>query len=241
MELSLFFVILGIGIIVVILSQVFSKKARIKRKLKKAELKKIANFKNGDIAKIVGYVEIIGDPLIAPLSGRECAVYSIHVKERVSAGKSTRWITRIEDELTTKFVIKDGEHYAYVNDKNINCYIVDDQNYASGFMNDPDKNLEQYLNKKGYNSKGAIGFNRTFRYREGVLEKGEEIAVFGKGEWKDAATLGLPEKYNKVLEITSGNTEAVFLSDDTTTTKKRTIQKKARARYNEMERRYRKE
>lgn len=241
MELSIFFLILGTGIIVVILSQVFSVKARIKRKLKKAELKKIANFKNGDIAKIVGCVEIIGDSLIAPLSGRACAVYSVHVKERVSAGKSTRWITRIEDNIASKFVIKDGEHYAFVNDKNMNCYIVEDRNYASGFMNDPDKNLEQYLNKKGYKSKGAFGFNRTFRYREGVLEKGEEIAVFGKGEWKEAVTLGLPEKYNKVLEITSGTTEAIFLSDDTSTTKKRTIQKNARARDYDIERRYRKE
>lgn len=240
MELSIFFVVLGIVIVIIILRQVFSKKARIKRKLKKAELKKMAIFKNGDIAKIVGCVEIIGDPLIAPLSGRECSVYSIHVKERISSGKNTYWKTRIEEEITTKFVIKDGEHYAYINDKNINCYIVKDRNYSSGFMNDAGKNLEHYLNKKGYKVESAIGLNKTLRYKEGVLEKGEEIAVFGKGEWKDAATLGLPEKYNKVLEITSDNTEAVFLSDDTSTTKKRTIKKKVRARDNEIERRYRK-
>ena len=60
--------------------------------------------------------------------------------------------------------------------------------------------------------------NRTIRYKEGVLEKDERIAVLGKGEWKEVGQLGLPEKYGKVLEIRSSDEEAIYLSDDPDTT-----------------------
>ena len=115
MEAQIFLVIAGIILAGFIVSRFFTKKARIKRKLKKAELKKLTNFKNGDVAKIVGTVEIIGTPLIAPLSGRECSVYYIHIEERVSSGKSATWKTRVKEEISSKYVIREGNNCAYIN------------------------------------------------------------------------------------------------------------------------------
>jgi hypothetical protein len=46
------------------------------------------------------------------------------------------------------------------------------------------------------------------------LEKGEKVAVFGKGEWEEASRMGLPEHYEKVLVIRSSDKESVYLSDD---------------------------
>jgi len=34
----------------------------------------------------------------------------------------------------------------------------------------------------GFKSEGFLGFNKSIRYKEGILENGEEIAVFGKGK-----------------------------------------------------------
>lgn len=238
MDTPLFIIIAAAVVIGIGVSYFFSKKAIIKRKLKKANSKSLANFKSGDTAKIVGTVEIIGDPLIAPLSGRECSYYYVHVEEKVKSGKSSHWKTRIEEEVPGKFLIKEGEKYALINDSNIKSYIVQDRNYSSGFLDDAEEHLERYLNSKGYESEGFLGMNRTLRYKEGVLEEGEQIAVFGTGNWKDAATFKLPEEYGKVLEVTSTTGEAIYLSDDPDTTKKKIVKNRYSRRNDNFEKRY---
>lgn len=234
------FIIAVIVVAVLIGILFFNKKAIIKRKLKKAGQKKISEFRSGDTAKLVGKVEFVEEPLIAPLSGRKCSMYYVHVEERVSSGKNSRWVTRVEEEVWSKFVIKEGDKYAFINDKNRKCYIVQDANYRSGFMNDASAELANYLKSKSVESENILGFNRTIRYQEGVLENDEQIAVFGKGVWKESAELNLPETYGKVLEITSSNDEAVYVSDDPDTTKKKVVNRYESRRDIDNEKRYRK-
>jgi hypothetical protein len=240
MEAKIFIVIVMAFIAIVVFSRLFSMKAKIKRKLKKSELKKIANFKSGESAKIIGKVELVDDPLIAPLSKRRCSFYYVHVQQKVSSGKSSRWKTIINEEVSSRFLIRDDTDCAFINDNNLKCYIVQDRNYSSGFMNDATEDLEEYLNRKDFKSEGFLGFNKTLRYKEGVLEDGEDIAVFGKGVWKDASVLNLPDKYSRILEITSTNDEAVYLSDDPVTTKRKVIKKYASSRNYRYEKRYKK-
>lgn len=214
------FVILVLAIIglVFIFTYFFSKKAIIKRKLKKSNLKNISEFKDGDVARIVGKVEIINTPLLSPLTNRKCSYFHVLVEQEVSSGKSTKWETIIEEKQSNEFIITKDDNYAFINDSNIKSYVVDDATYKSGFLNDPTEHLENYLSGKGYKSENFFGFNKTLRYKEGVLEEGEEIAVLGRGEWKEASELNLPEKYGKILEITSNAEDAVYLSDDPVTT-----------------------
>ncbi len=217
-------ILLTLGVVGVIffVGYYFSSKTVIKRKLKKSKFKKIADFKNGEVAKIVGTVEFIGPPLHSPLSKRECAHYYIHVEEKVSSGKNSKWETLIEESISSKFLIKEKEHYAFINDNKLKSYVVQDVKYSSGFWNDATEDLEEYLKSKGEESEGFLGMNRTIRYKEGVLEKDERIAVLGKGEWKEFSQLGLPQKYGKVLEIRSSDEEAIYLSDDPDTTLRNT-------------------
>jgi len=205
----------------------FSEKARIIRQLKKAAYKKIAKVNDNDVVKIVGNVALIEKPLIAPLSNRECSHYYVKIEQKVSSGKSSHWKTVIEDEVTSKFLIRDENSFALINDNNTKSYIIQDRNYSSGFMDDATNRLKEYLRKYDFESEGLLGLNKRLRYHEGVLENGEEIAVFGKGVWKDAMELNLPKKYGKVLEITSQDDVAIYLSDDPETTlKKVNINKK---------------
>jgi hypothetical protein len=192
----------------------FSQKAIIKRKLKKAVSEKLSQFANGDIAKVVGKIEFVSRPLVAPLSNRPCAYYHVMVEQQVSTGKSSHWKTIITEENTGTFVIRDGKYCAHVNSEKIKSYIVDDRKYSSGFLNDASEVLENYLNSHGEKSENFLGLNKTIRYKEGVLEAGEYIAVMGRGEWKSAAQEQLPDSYDKVLVITSTETDAVYLSDD---------------------------
>jgi len=197
----------------------YSKKAIVKRKLKNALDKKISDFVSGDIAKIVGKVEIVGTPLIAPLSGRRCAYYYVLVEQQVSSGKSAHWNTIIEEELAGSFVVRDGRYCAQINAKNVKSYLVQDRIYTSGFRNDATGVLEQYLRQHGQESEGFLGMNKTLRYKEGVLEEGELIAAIGRGEWKNADRAQLPDSYDRILEISSTEEEPVYLSDDPDTVK----------------------
>lgn len=218
----IFFIIVVLIIIsIFLISYFFSKKAIIKRKLKNADFKSIGDFKDGEVAKIIGNVELIDEPLISPFSNSKCSYYYIHVEEQVSSGKNSRWKTILEEEVSSKFLIREGDNFAYINDNHIKCYIVQDKSYSSGFFNDASENLEKFLNNKQIKSEGFLGFNKTLRYKEGILENNEIIAVFGKGIWKDVVTLDLPEKYEKVLEITSNEGVAIYLSDDPDTTLKK--------------------
>lgn len=211
-------IILAIGAII-FFSLYYSKKAVIKRKLKKAVGKKISDLISGDIAKIVGKVEYVGEPLIAPLSGRRCAYYYVLVEHQVSTGKSSHWEKLIEEEVAGAFVIRDGRHCAHINSKNVKSVLVEDRQYASGFRNDATAELESYLNAHGQKSEGTFGWNKNMRYKEGVLEEGELIAAMGRGVWKSAEQEQLPDVYDRVLAITSTETEPVYLSDDPETVK----------------------
>ncbi|BAX82142.1 hypothetical protein [Labilibaculum antarcticum] len=222
MEAFFFFIFFAIAIVILISVVFFSKKAIIKRKLKKSVLRKIADFKDGELARIVGTVEFVDAPLLSPLSNRKCSYYYVHIEQKVSSGKNSKWKTIIEEEISNKFLIREETSCAFINDSKIKSYIVQDESYSSGFFTDASENLENYLASKGYKSEGSWGFNKTLRYKEGILEEGEKIAVFGMGEWKDAAELNLPEKYGQVLAIKSSAEDSIYLSDDPDTTEKNT-------------------
>ncbi len=82
-------VIISIVIIIIVYNYYFSRIQKIKRSLKKASYSPIKSFRSGDISKIVGEVEPVGETLIAPLSQRPCCYYYVKVEQQVSFGKSS--------------------------------------------------------------------------------------------------------------------------------------------------------
>ena len=229
-----FFILIAFVVVgIIALRYFFSKKAIIRRKLKKAPYRSLSRFKTGDIGKVIGKVEFAEEALIAPLSGRECAYFHVKVEERVKSGKSHYWKTIIEDEDTINFLIREEDKCALVEDHHIRSYIVQDRNYSSGFLNDADANLEKFLQRYSRESTGFLGNNRTLRYQEGILELNEEVAVMGEGDWKEASEFGLPEGLGQVLSIKGVDQGYVYLSDDPGTLNKN-VQATQR---NKMERR----
>jgi len=218
-----FITISGAVILVVVIIFVviyFNKKAQIMRKLKNAPYRDIKNFTSGETAKIIGNVEFVDSALIAPLSGRKCSYYSILVEQKIESGKSSSWRTIIEEEVSSKFVIKQDSSYAFIADGKLKSYIVLDKNFSSGFLNDASENLQTYLQSKGKDSEGFFGMNKALRYSEGILEENEPIAVYGKGEWRNSEELDLPFSYERVLVITAPENDSVYLSDDPDTLNK---------------------
>lgn len=216
MQMELFFFIgIVIFITIFILAFYFSKKEVVKRKLRKLPKKQIRTIRNYEFAKIVGKVEFIGAPLSAPLSGRNCAYYHVLVEKKSSNGKNSNWSDLIEEEKSGKFVIRDGDDYAIVDTRKVKAYLVQDKQYASGFGNDAPLHLQKYLQTHGHSSEGILGFNKTLRYKEGILEEGEIIAVLGNCHWQEIKQTEASIQARKVLVLSPSEEHPhVYLSDD---------------------------
>ena len=196
----------------------YSEKAKIKRKFKKTQHKKISEFKDGDVAKFTGIIESIDEPLISPLSRRKCTHYNVLVEQEVSSGKSSHWKKLIARQDSNTFIIRGANGCAFIEGGKMKRHIVVDREFSSGFMNDPKIHLKEYLEQHGHKNENFIGMNKTIRYKEGILELGEKVAVLGKGVWKMAEELSLPAELGKVLAITDHGDEYVYFTDDEETT-----------------------
>lgn len=221
METNFFIVIIAVVVLGIIIYGIFfSDKAIVKRKLKNTPYKPILQVKENEYVKIIGKVDLIDEPLIAPLSNRKCAHYFVHVEEEVGDDDSTEWRTLIKQTESCNYRINDRDAYAVIQTQHIKNYIVEDCTYKSGTFNDAKPQLEHFLQMHGHKSTGFLGLNKTLRYKEGILEPDEMVAVCGTGNWKSPSDIGFPDSGHQIL-VLSGTKEApVYLSDDTDTTAK---------------------
>jgi hypothetical protein len=190
-----------------------SKEAHIKRKIKHADGKRIADFKDGETARLVGEVQYLGKTLRAPLSGRKCVYYYVKVEEK-SGGRNSTWSDLIEESKAADVILKDGNHYAYVKTHLVKSHLISDANYTSGFLDDATPELEKFLSRHSEKSEGFLGFNRTLRYEEGILEEGELVAVLGMGKWKSAKVHNFKVPAQKILVLGPEDEQGLYFTDD---------------------------
>ena len=202
------FVIIGVVVIfIIVMALLFNKDARVKRALRKAPRMNIGDFTNGAIARLVGEVRLL-EEFASPLSKRLCAHYHIKVEQRRSSGKNSHWATIIDEARTVDFIVDDGTGRAIVETGQSQVAVVKDSHARSGTFNDATDDLEQLLQHYGKSSTGFLGLNKTIRYKEGVIEAGEMVAVFGKGQWiKDGSG-------KRQLVINKPGETMVLISDD---------------------------
>ena len=221
-------------LIILILLIFFSDKERIKRRLKKAQKLSIQEFPEGAIGKIVGQITSIKEPLVSPLSLRQCVHYHVVVKEprTDSRGRSTL-STIIDEEYSQDFILDDGTGKARVRmitgerilapgpgrvfkrlpDPEV--YVHKDRHFSSGTFNNAKEQLERLLANHERSSTNFLGFNKSIRYEEGILEAGEEVAVYGVGRWVDDPDVeDLPDGQSQLLIIESSLETRLSISDD---------------------------
>jgi hypothetical protein len=171
------------------------------------------------MVKIIGELKYAEKPLFAPLSERKCAVYKIIVEEYRSSGRSGSWIEIINDKNCTNFYLKNGNSYALIKPTPSELLLNKDANYKSGTFNEATSFLNEYINRFGKKSKGLFGFNKSMRYKEGILEEGEIVAVLGKGKWIDVqklenVDLSKTGKVDKLLVIEQLDEDKLYISDE---------------------------
>ncbi len=212
-------VLLPVVIVIVAGGYFFSKKMTIKRGLRKAAGRTIAEFMDGEEGRVTGNVLLAGKTLTAPLSMRTCAYYHIEVQEYQSSGKSGHWHTVIEEEETGHIILDDGTGYALIDTSQMKAYLVEDVKYESGTFNDATPELESFLQSRQKKSTGFLGWNKSMRYREGILEANEVFTVSGVATWSTPREHGLSLNTNKLLVISATDKKPVLLTDDPSVTK----------------------
>jgi hypothetical protein len=169
----------------------FNRAARVKRALGKVPRGRIGSAVEGEVVKVVGRIDYLEEPLTSPLSGRRCAYYELTIEEMRGGGRSSQWVTVVQEASGRDFLLRDGSGTALVRPALAEVAVHKDEHHISGALKDATPELEALLERHGQKSTGTLGFNRKLRYDEGVLEAGEHAAVCGRAmRWRPGAAGG---------------------------------------------------
>lgn len=139
----------------------------------------------------------VNKPLIAPLTGRKCVYYYVHVQKK----SDKHWVTYIKEELAQDFFLETNGEMAIIK-PNINpkkTFVVEDYKTETGFFNNSKPKLEAFLKKHNKDSIGFLGFKKSLRYKESIIELKEKIAVKGIGKWQYLKKPIKGYNYSKIL------------------------------------------
>jgi hypothetical protein len=114
---------------------------------------------------------VIDEPLRSPLSRRRCAYFEAVVEERRSTRNRSSWVEVIREVGSRDFRLRDESGEVTVAVREEDVALTSDVSMSTGFLKDPTPELEAFLASHGQSGTGWI-FNRSLRYREGVLGVG---------------------------------------------------------------------
>lgn len=215
----------AIVLTIVVVLAVFSREAKIRRRLHRTRLRSIARFPDGGEARVVGRLSYIGEAITAPFSQRECALYHAVVNAKYSSDGSGSWRSVIDVTIGVDWMLSDGTGHAVVRIGPMETIVFKDKHYRSGIFNDATPSLERFLASHGESSTTVSGLNRAIHYREGILAYGEEVTVSGVGRWMDLPVRELhPELRNakgtvRVLVFAGTVERPLLISDEVDTVK----------------------
>lgn len=220
MEQSIIIIsIVSVVVIIIFLIYYFSPKTTILRRLKKLRFSKIGSLQNHNYSKVEGNALNVNQPLIAPLSQRECVFYQILIEKKVGSGKNSHWKTVVDEEKIQDFLVEQtGERliiFPKQNPENYYAYLVSDKKANSGTFNDPTPEFQSLLDNYGIESTGLFGFNKQIRYRESIIEIGERITVAGYVKWIELEQPVSDYNYSRVATLVAKDKNKILITDTT--------------------------
>lgn len=171
----------------------------------------------------MGLVEIYGAVvpkeagiLKSAFSAKDCVYCKYTIEEYRSSGKSHQWVTVKSGEMAVPFFLKDETGAVLVDPKEANMEIPMDFEFRSGWNNDPPQQIQQFLISNGMDFEGFLGFNKTMRYREYIIEPGNNLYVMGTAaDNPDFSHMGGADAVNSAhIRIQKGaNDKTYYISD----------------------------
>lgn len=160
------------------LAAYLSPAGRAKRAMRAARLRRISDVADGEVVKLRGRLRYLKPPVRAPITSRPCAAWHVVV---VDANRRNDAL--VDEREWVEFLLEDDTGRAVVDAVSPKFLIVLDAHLRSGLWEEPLGRARSFLEARGESTKGLF-FNRELRYREGVLEEGEEVSVLGVGRWE---------------------------------------------------------
>ncbi|MGC6432035.1 MAG: hypothetical protein ACON5F_13400 [Jejuia sp.] len=195
----------------------FGKKQSILRKLSKLKRKDILQFRTNEPSKVTGKVLHVHEPFVAPFSRRKCVAYEFKIQQKKKRGKNSYWKTLIDEKNIQDFFIEQRGEVAMIkpqtNPLNFDIYLVEDKRVTSGFLKDPSPEFQDLLGAYKIESTNILGFNKTLKYTERILEVGETVTVGGIAKWKAVDTTIEGYNYSKIATLESSTEQKIIITD----------------------------
>lgn len=171
----------GAVFVLAMIPKLFGRTARLRRRLRSATQRAIHGVPPATPCRFAGMVTAIGDPLIAPLSGRACVYYETRVVRSIGL-ETTALETTYEiavEQRTVPFVLDDGSGCATVDATHAQMLLGTDVDLWAG---DPDGDAaaqDAFLARFGQRRRGLL-FAKRLLFTESIIEVGERICVMGE-------------------------------------------------------------
>ncbi|CAL2078223.1 GIDE domain-containing protein [Tenacibaculum sp. 190524A05c] len=215
--MEIFFIVIPVVLLIFYGLYHFNEKQVIIRTLRKLPSSGISGIRTNQLTKITGKALHVTEPLIAPFSKRECIFYRIKIEEKRSNGNSHHWATLVKEERFQPFFVKKNGEYVIVNPSrepvNYKAHLVIDKKVSSGTFKESTPEFEQLLRAYNVKSKGFFGFKKNIRYREAIIEIGEEVTVAGIAKWKNLQEPIEGYSYSKIASLESDNKHKIIITD----------------------------
>lgn len=177
----------------------------------------INRFKVGEPSRVSGKVLHVHEPFTAPLSKRKCVAYLVTIEQKKSTGKSSYWDVLLKEERVQDFFVeKHGEVVMVRPSKAANNYeIVLEADFKrnTNWLNHPSPEFEALLNNYNIKSTSFMGFTKNLRYKERILEVGEEVTVGGIARWKSVSEPIENYSYGSIAALEGGNESKILITD----------------------------
>lgn len=193
----------------------FSERERTKRALRDATQYAVGEFPDGAQGKVVGKVQLLGEPILAPLSGRSCVYYSIRVEEYRNNGTTGNWYQLLADEEGVNFAVDDETGSAVVHVEAAKIVLSEDHSTTSSSSDLPNEVERAFLDRHSKKGEDWVS-SKTLRYVEAVIEPGETVSVFGYGSQEpdpNAAPTGYRDIPPMRVRISGSKSRPAIISD----------------------------
>lgn len=188
----------------------FVKTYKLKKLIQNTPTSKIGFLKSGFV-EICGKILAQDQMITAPIKGTHCVYYDFRIEEWKRSGKHHRWVAVVKDKQHTPFWIQDETGRALIKIEEAETLFDEDSKIGSGGTLDastPESLLDAIAQKYGYNRKGWL-FDKKIRYRESVLEAGDQIYVLGSAHVGVDGPVLQKEKGGVLIVADSSETKAL--------------------------------